>query len=50
MFWELRHRIHARGAPITNAFMSAFLTAGSLLLTLIIVLILFFGIASMRAT
>jgi hypothetical protein len=50
MFGEHRHRIHGRGALIANGVTSAFLTAGSLLLTLIVILILFFGVASMRAT
>jgi len=46
----LRHRIHQRGELIHNTVESAFLTAGSLLITLLTILVLFFGVFLSRAT
>ena len=50
MSGAIRHRIHQQEELIHNALYRAFLAAGSLLLTLIVILLLFFGVFAMRAT
>jgi hypothetical protein len=50
MHSAIRHQIHRQEELLHNAFYSALLSAGSLLLTLLVILVLFFGVFAMRAT
>jgi hypothetical protein len=50
MHLAIRHQIHRQEELFHNAFYSAMLSAGSLILTLLIILLLFFGVFVMRAT
>lgn len=47
---DLYNRVHRRGELIHTTVESAFLTASSLLLTILVLLILFFGLFLSRAT
>ena len=49
MFADFRHRLHRRGDLIHNTVESAFLSATTLLLTLVTIVILFFVVFLSRA-